>query len=101
MFLNRKIVVNLDFQQLLYISIPKAQAKNTLQKKYVLNQKLLFYYRKLGVQKDIGIPMGIDPAPFRANLFLYFFGSKHVQNHFSKKSTTAYKYHAASRFIMI
>ena len=60
-----------------------------------------FTIENLVFKKDIGIPMGIDPAPFRANLFLYFFGSKHVQNHFSKKSTTAYKYHAASRFIMI
>ena len=50
-------------------------------------------------KKDIGFPMGIDPAPFWANLFLYFFESKHVQNVISKKSTRAYKYHANSQFI--
>ena len=50
-------------------------------------------------KQDIGIPMSIDPAPFWANLFLYFFKSKHVQNLISKKSTRAYKYHANSRFI--
>ena len=49
--------------------------------------------------QDIGIPMGIDPAPFWANLFLYFFESKHVQSLVSKKSDRAYKYHSTSRFI--
>ena len=43
--------------------------------------------------------MGIDPAPFCANVFIYFFESKHVQNLISKKSTRAYKYHATGRFI--
>ena len=30
--------------------------------------------------QDICIPMGIDHAPFWANLFLYFFKSKYVKN---------------------
>ena len=50
-------------------------------------------------KQDIRIPMGIDPVPFCANRFLYFFASKHVQNLISKKLTRAYKYHATSRFI--
>ena len=50
-------------------------------------------------KQDIGIPMDFDPAPFWANLLLYFFESKHVQNLISIKSTRAYKYHATSRFI--
>ena len=50
-------------------------------------------------RQDIGIPMGIDPAPFWANLFLYFFESKHVQTLVSQKSDRAYKYHGTSRFI--
>ena len=48
-------------------------------------------------KQDIEISIGIDPAPFWANLFLYFFESKHVQNIFSQKSSIrAYKYHATS-----
>ena len=48
----------------------------------------------------IGIRMGIDTAPFWANLFLYFvFSSKNVQNRVSEKSTRTYKYHAISQFI--
>jgi len=50
-------------------------------------------------RQDIGIPMGIDPAPFWANLFLYFFESKHVQTLVSQRSNRAYKYHGTSRFI--
>ena len=50
-------------------------------------------------KEDIPILIGIEPAPFWANLFLYFFQSKHVQNLISKKSTRAYKYHATSPFI--
>ena len=34
-----------------------------------------FTVGNLVLKQDIGIPMGIDPAPFWANLFLYFFES--------------------------
>ena len=53
-------------------------------------------------KQDIGILTAIDAVPFSANLFLYyffFFKSKHVPNLIYKKSTTANKYHATSRFI--
>ena len=36
-------------------------------------------------KQKFGIPMGIDPATFWANRFVYFFKSKHVQNLISKK----------------
>ena len=51
------------------------------------------------LKQYIGIPMGIDPSPFWANLFLYLFDSKNVQNLISKKSTRAYKYHATSQLL--
>ena len=35
-------------------------------------------------KQEIGIPMVIDTAAFWANLFLYFFESKPVQNFISK-----------------
>ena len=50
-------------------------------------------------RQSIGIPMGIDPAPFWANLFLYFFESKYVQNLISLGSTRAYNFHSIDRFI--
>ena len=50
-------------------------------------------------KQDIGILMSYDSALFWGNLFLYFLESKHSQNLISKKSTTAYKYHATSQFI--
>ena len=50
-------------------------------------------------KQDIGIPMGIDPAPFWANLFLYHFESKYVQLLISSGSDKAYRFHATSRFI--
>ena len=43
--------------------------------------------------------MSIELVPFWANLFLYFFEPKPVQNLISKKSTRVYKYHVTSRFI--
>ena len=50
-------------------------------------------------KQNIGIPMGIDPAPFWANLFLYYFEEKHVQRLISTGSTRAYNYHGINRFI--
>ena len=51
------------------------------------------------LKQDIRIPIGTDPVPFWANLFLYFFESEHVQNLISKNSTRAYKWHTPSQFI--
>ena len=50
------------------------------------------------IQK-IDIPMGIDPASFWANLFLYYYESKHVQKLASQKNIRSYKYHSMNRFI--
>ena len=64
-----------------------------------LIKNCFFTVGNLVFKQDIGIPMGIDPAPYWANLFLYFFESKHVQQLVSKGSKRAYKYHGTSRFI--
>ena len=50
-------------------------------------------------KQDIGIPMGIDPAPFWANLFLYFYEEKFMKKLISSGSPRAYKYSGTSRFI--
>ena len=36
------------------------------------------YERDIQQLSNPGIPMGIDPAPFQADPFLYFFESKYV-----------------------
>ena len=57
----------------------------------------------LFIQK-IGMPMGIDPAPFWANIYLYTHESKFItnltKNNSSKENKIrAKKFHATSRFI--
>ena len=43
--------------------------------------------------------MGIDPAPFRALLFLYFFEYNYVQQHISFGCVRGCRYYVTSRFI--
>ena len=52
-----------------------------------------------GLKQDIGIPMGIDPAPFWANLFLYSFESKYVKNLISLFSARAFHLHSVGSFM--
>ena len=46
--------------------------------------KCYFNIGNLVFKQEIGIPMGADPAPYWANLFLYFFEPKYVQQLISK-----------------
>ena len=50
-------------------------------------------------KQDIGITIGIDPAPFCASLFLYSVESKYVKQLISNGSSEACEYHGFSRFI--
>ena len=61
--------------------------------------KCYFTIGNLVFKQDIGIPMGIDPAPFWANLFLYFYENKFIQQLVTNKSPRAFMYHSTSRFI--
>ena len=47
----------------------------------------MFYFTNANMvfKRNNGISMGIDPTPFKKNLLLYVFESKHVQNLISKK----------------
>ena len=47
----------------------------------------------------IGIPMGTDPAPFWANLFLYFYEKRFITSLGSQDTLRGYKYHGVMRFI--
>ena len=52
------------------------------------------YERDIQQLSNPGIPMGIDPAPFQADLFLYFFESKCLTG-----IPKAYRYHGTARFM--
>ena len=59
-------------------------------------------YFKIGNRlfiQDIGIPMGIDPAPFWANLYLHRLEFKFIHKLISKDMARARKFHACTRFI--
>ena len=47
----------------------------------------------------IGIPMGIDPAPFWANLYLYYFECEFITKLIKTNKNKAIKFHGTSRFI--
>ena len=62
--------------------------------------KCYFTISNLVFKQVIGIPMGIDPAPYWPNLFLYyFFRSKYLQQLISKGSPRVYKFHETLRFM--
>ena len=47
----------------------------------------------------IGIPMGSDPAPFFANLFLYHYDSQRVKSLKKTELSKAKRFHNTFRFI--
>lgn len=47
----------------------------------------------------IGIPMGIDPAPFWANLYLYSYECEFMNDLIKKDKSKALSYHGSFRFI--
>lgn len=64
-----------------------------------LIKNCFFVVGNLVFKQNIGIPMGIDPAPFWANLFLYDFEHKFIKNLISTGSDLVFKFHSAKRFI--
>ena len=64
-----------------------------------LIEKCFFTVGNLVFKQDVGIPMGIDPAPFWANLFLYFFESKFIKELISLSPKRAHLYNNTGRFI--
>ena len=47
----------------------------------------------------IGIPMGIDPAPFWANLFLYQYEQRYMTQLIEEDKVKARHFHSTKRFI--
>ena len=56
-------------------------------------------FRNLVFRQSIGIPMGIDPAPFWANLYLHKYESDYITNLMRSDKRCALMYRNASRFI--
>ena len=51
------------------------------------------------MQQVIGIPMGIDPAPFWANLFLYQYEHRYMREMIQCDKVKARHFHSTKRFI--
>ena len=51
------------------------------------------------MRQAIGIPMGIDPAPFWANLFLYQYEQRYITNLITNDKVKARHFHSTKRFI--
>ena len=58
-----------------------------------------FTVGNLVMRQCIGIPMGIDPAPFWANLYLYYYEEKYISGLIGSDKIKARKFHAVKRFI--
>ena len=58
-----------------------------------------FEVGNLLIRQSIGIPMGIDPAPFWANLYLYFYEDKFIVYLITNDKVRARKFLNAMRFI--
>ena len=64
-----------------------------------LIENCYFNVGNIVMRQVIGIPMGIDPAPFWANLFLYSYEEEYMKKLITIDKIKARRYHATSRFI--
>ena len=83
----------------------KRSAKNNLSRndvkflvKYLITNTFCIV-GKLVIEQSIGIPMGIDPAPFWANLYLQHYEEKFISSQMRINKNRARKFVHASRFI--
>ena len=70
--------------------------------KVALNHLISNCYFSVGnivMRQKIGIPMGIDPAPFWANLFLYTYEHEYIQKLIKEDRVKAKHFHSTFRFI--
>ena len=78
------------------IRLSKKQVKNAIS--YLLDN----CYFSIGeniFKQVVGIPMGSDPAPFMANLFLYYYESKFLKQYKVNNMKNARKFNFIFRFI--
>ena len=70
--------------------------------KQALNHLITNCYFTVGnivMRQKIGIPMGIDPAPFWANLFLYTYEHDYIKKLIKEDRVKAKHFHSTFRFI--
>jgi len=77
-----------------------AFSKHSLKKavKYLV-QNSYFTVGNVMMCQAIGIPMGIDPAPFWANLFLYQYEQRYMKDLIINDKIKARHFHSTNRFI--
>ena len=78
---NQKLEVAFAFQKYQSIGHQKVAEEDSSQDKLWLMPSLfssqnVIFYENLVFKQEIHVHMDADPAPYWANLFLYFFGSK-------------------------
>ena len=64
-----------------------------------LIQNCYFTVGNVVMRQSIGIPMGIDPAPFWANLFLYQYEHRYMNEQIKNDTVKARHFHSTKRFI--
>ena len=64
-----------------------------------LIENCYFTVGKTVLRQAIGIPMGIDPAPFWANLYLYSYEENFISDMIQSDKVRARHFHACMRFI--
>ena len=64
-----------------------------------LMQKCYFMFGNSLLRQKIGIPMGIEPASIRTNLFLYTYENEYTSELISNDKVKARHFQAAKRFI--
>ena len=77
-------------------TISRSQLKSLV--KHLIT-RTYFIVGNLVIRQSIGIPMGIDPAPFWANLYLHFYEHKFITNLMANDKIRARKFFNAMRFI--
>ena len=78
------------------VSFSKASLKQAISH---LIQNCYFTVGNKVMRQCIGIPMGIDPAPFWANLFLYTYEENYISSLMSVDPVKARHFHSTRRFI--
>ena len=58
-----------------------------------------FSVGNIAMRQNIGIPMGIDPAPFLVNLFLYSYEPDYIKKRIKEYRVQAKNFHSTFRFI--
>ena len=79
-----------------------ATSYSKIQIKIMVNHfifQLFFSLGNLVFRQCIGIPMGIDPAPLWANLYLYYFESKFITKMSRSEQYRGFKFRHCFRFI--